>query len=159
LQQLFAKQTLVFAGGNRRLCLIPPVDKIKVSSFCRFCHQCRSGWERWLADGGSVTSQMDLVHGSLAQAPHPSMQGAVMRRNAWYCLDGFSKAVCRCGVVMTSGFNNRQTKGLVGKNLDRKHSNATFALLAKCKGDRALLVEGHTIRTKQDTVPLNQPGP
>ncbi len=58
----------------------------------------------------------------------------------------------------TSGFNNRQTKGFVGKNFDRKYAKATFALLAKCKGDRAFPVEGHTVRIKQDTVSLDQPG-
>ena len=158
MQQLFPKQALVFAGANRRLCLTPPVDQIKVSSFCRFCHQRRNRRKRWLADGGSVTSQMDLIHGSLTQAPHPSMQGAVMRRNTRYCLDSFTKAICRRSVVNTSGFNNRQTKGFVGKDLNRKYANATSASFAKCKGNRAFLVNGHTARVKQDAVSLHQPG-
>ena len=81
-----------------------------------------------------------------------------MRRNTRYCLDGVTKAICRCGVVKTSGFNNRQTKGFAGKNFDRKYAEATLALLAKCKGDRAFPVQGHTVRIKQDTVALDQPG-
>lgn len=158
MQQFFSKKTLVFPGGNRRLCPIPPVDQIKVLSFCRFCHQRRSRRKRRLADGGSVTFQKDLIHGPLTQAPHPSMQGAVMRCNARYCQDGLTKAVFRRSVVNTSGFNDRQTKGFVGKDLNRKYANATSASFAKCKGDRAFLVDGHTARVKQDTVSLHQPG-
>ena len=158
MQQLFSKQTLVFPGGNRRLCLIPPVDQIKVLSFCRFCHQRRSRRKQRPADGGFVPFQSNLIHGPLTQAPHPSMQGAVMRRNTRYCLDSFTKAICRCSVVNTSGFNNRQTKGFVGKDLNRKYANATSASFAKCKGNRAFLVNGHTARVKQDAVSLHQPG-
>ena len=81
-----------------------------------------------------------------------------MRRNTRYCLDGFTKAICRFSVVNTSGFNDRQTKGFVGKKLNWKYAKATPALLAKRKGDRAFPVESHTLRIKQDTVPLDQPG-
>ena len=100
---------------------------------------------------------MDLVHGAFTQASQPSMQGAIMRGNAWYSLDGLTKTICRCNVVITGSFNDRQTKGLVGKDLDRKHAKATLAFLAKSKGDRAFLVDCNTVWVKQDTVSFDQP--
>jgi len=158
LQQLFSKQTFVFPGGNRGFCLIPAVDEIKVLSFCRFGHQRRSRRKRWLADGGFIMFQLNLIQRPFTYAPQPSMQCAVMRCYARNFFDGFAKPIARRTITITGGFNNWQTERLIWKKFNRKHSNATVALFAKCQGYRGLLVEGDTVRIKQDTVSFDQPG-
>jgi hypothetical protein len=59
--------------------------------------------------------------------------------------------------MVTGGFNNWQTERLEGKKFDRKYSKATFALFAKGKRDRSLLVTGNTGRVEKDTVSLSKP--
>ena len=59
--------------------------------------------------------------------------------------------------MITGGFNDWQTEGLEGKNFDRKHSKATFALFANCKWHRGLLVEGNTCKVEQDAISLDEP--
>ena len=72
--------------------------------------------------------------------------------------DGFAKSIFRCTIMITGGFNNWQTERLEGKKFDRKHSKATFALFAKGKGDRRLLVTGNTGRIEKDAVSPGKPG-
>ena len=60
--------------------------------------------------------------------------------------------------MVTDSFNNRETERLEGKKFDRKYSKATFALFAKGKRDRSLLVTGNTSRIEKDTVSPGKPG-
>ena len=92
-----------------------------------------------MTDGGFVIFQLNLIQRPFPYAPQPSMQGAVMRGYARNGIDGFAKPVFRCTIMVTGDFNDWQTERLAGKNFDRKHSKATFALFAKGKGDRGLL--------------------
>ncbi len=111
----------------------------------------------WLVDGGSIMFQLNFIQRSFTYAPQPSMQGAVMRRYTRSFFDGSTKPIFRRSIMITDGFNNRQTERLKGKKFNRKHSNATVALFAKCQGYRGFLVEGNTGLVKQDAVSFDQP--